>query len=569
MANYTFFLASALEKVFPDQPPKAMKDGQPLSVWRGSRAAVQLVYRADEMGGGMPMQRFRVEVQGAPARTQMRLVELCPSDFVCYENVDQYYITKAPGLFPDLLKPVEEPAVLPLPRQYRSLWLSWDIPADAAPGDYRVEITAREVDREVMPGGWELRGSGRLYTCAFRLRVNAARLPAQSLIHTEWFHTDSIAEYYGVPVFSEEYWRITENFIRAASEHGINMLLTPVFTPPLDTAVGAERLTVQLADVFLEKGSYRFDFQKLARWAGLCKKHGVAYLEIPHLFTQWGAAATPKIMAEADGEKKRIFGWDVPAESPEYRRFLEAFLPALRNCLEELGFDREHVYYHISDEPGAGQLQAYRAAKAQAEDLLAGCRCLDALSSLEFYNQGLVQTPVCASDHIQPFYDAGVPELWTYYCCSQGNLAPNRFFAMESARNRIMGVLMYLYGVKGFLHWGFNFYSSKFSLHPIDPFQVSHGDYGFPSGDPFLVYPGENGQVWSSIRAEVQDDALLDLRALQKLEQLAGRKVVESLIYKTARMRSMTFTDYPRDAEFLLELREKIAREIEKREAEA
>ena len=34
-----------------------------------------------------------------------------------------------------------------------------------------------------------------------------------------------------------------------------------------------------------------------------------------------------------------------------------------------------------------------------------------------------------------------------YYCCAQSSLVPNRFFAMESARNRIMGVLMYLYGI--------------------------------------------------------------------------------------------------------------------------
>ena len=33
------------------------------------------------------------------------------------------------------------------------------------------------------------------------------------------------------------------------------------------------------------------------------------------------------------------------------------------------------------------------------------------------------------------------------------------------------------------------------------------------------------------MRAEVQDDALLDLRALRLLEQLAGRAFVEELIY--------------------------------------
>lgn len=197
--------------------------------------------------------------------------------------------------------------------------------------------------------------------------------PAQTLLHTEWFHADCLASYYGVAPLSEEHWRILENFIRAAGEeHGINMLLTPVFTPPLDTAVNGERLTVQLVDVRRDAGVYSFGFEKLGRWAGLCRRHGVEYLEIAHLFTQWGAHATPKIMAVVDGQERRIFGWDVPAASAEYRAFLEAFLPALRTALEGMGYDKEHVYYHISDEPSPEHLDSYRAAKAQAEDLLEG-----------------------------------------------------------------------------------------------------------------------------------------------------------------------------------------------------
>ena len=569
MARYEFFLASSLEKVFPAQRPAALSDGARLSVWRGARAAVQLVYRADDAAPGMPVQSFTIEADGAPAPAVLRAVELMPSDYPCYESADEHYITKEPGLFPDLLAPLEAPAVTPLPRQYRSVWLSWDIPADAAPGAYEVAVTARAVEEQRMPNGVLYRdadAAGLAFTCRFTLCVGRARLPAQTLLHTEWFHADCLASYYGVAPLSEEHWRILENFIRAAGEeHGINMLLTPVFTPPLDTAVNGERLTVQLVDVRRDAGVYSFGFEKLGRWAGLCRRHGVEYLEIAHLFTQWGAHATPKIMAVVDGQERRIFGWDVPAASAEYRAFLEAFLPALRTALEGMGYDKEHVYYHISDEPSPEHLDSYRAAKAQAEDLLEGCQVIDALSSLEFYRQGLVRQPVPANDHIQPFIDAQVPGLWVYYCCAQSSLVPNRFFAMESARNRIMGVLMYLYGIKGFLHWGYNFYNSKFSLHPVDPYRVTHADYAFPSGDPFLVYPGPDGAPLSSVRAEVQDDALLDLRALRLLEQIAGRAFVEELIYADAEMRPMTFRDYPRGAGYLLALRERVAAEIESR----
>ena len=69
----------------------------------------------------------------------------------------------------------------------------------------------------------------------------------------------------------------------------------------------------------------------------------------------------------------------------------------------------------------------------------------------------------------------------------------------------------------------------------------------------------------SSLRAEVQDEGLWDLRALQKLEALTDRSFVEALIYENAPMERITFKDYPRDAAYLLRLRERVAQELELR----
>ena len=153
------------------------------------------------------------------------------------------------------------------------------------------------------------------------------------------------------------------------------------------------------------------------------------------------------------------------------------------------------------------------------------------------------------------------------YCCGQCKDVPNRFYAMPSSRNRILGVLLYLYRIEGFLHWGYNFYNAQYSLRPIDPYRVTHAGHAFPSGDPYLVYPGPDGQPLSSIRAEVQADALFDLRALLQLESLAGRAFVEELIFGLSGMRRLTFADYPKEPAFLLNLRERVASEIDARSA--
>ena len=86
------------------------------------------------------------------------------------------------------------------------------------------------------------------------------------------------------------------------------MLLTPVFTPPLYTAVGGERPTVQLVKVIKENNKYSFDFENFRRYINLCLNCGIEAFEISHFFTQWGAKHAPKIVATVNGKEKQIFG---------------------------------------------------------------------------------------------------------------------------------------------------------------------------------------------------------------------------------------------------------------------
>lgn len=93
---------------------------------------------------------------------------------------------------------------------------------------------------------------------------------------------------------------------------------------------------------------------------------------------------------------------------------------------------------------------------------------------------------------------------------------------------------------------------------------MTHCDYAFPSGDPYLVYPGKDGEPLSSIRAEVQSEALADLRAFQTLEKHLGREAVLQMIDRNAGMEKMTFKKYPTDASYLLELRREVFEALEK-----
>lgn len=466
------------------------------------------------------------------------------------ETVADDYITTAPGLFPDMLVPLAENGQLFLQKNLESLFLEIDTKGAVAAGDYPLTVQLVDGDEVVEEA-----------TCT--LTVIGAALPSQTLKFTQWFYCDCLKVQYGTESFDERHWQIIESYAKMAVKNGVNMLLTPIFTPALDTAVGRERPTTQLVDVQLQDGVYTFGFEKLGRWVDMCDRIGVQYLEIAHFFTQWGAEHAPKVMATADGEYRRIFGWDTDAAGEEYGAFLGALIPALLAFLREKNGWDKRCFFHISDEPSEEHLPQYAAARAQVTALLHGYPIMDALSNYEFYERGVVDIPVAATDHIEPFLAHKVEGLWCYYCVGQSKKVSNRFVAMSSARNRILGAQMYKYGIAGFLHWGYNFYFSQFSMETVNPLVITDGDYFAPAGDTFSVYPAPDGTPYASLRLEVFHDGLQDMRALALCENLYGRDYTLQLLEQDTD--GITFSEYPRDGAFLPAMRERVNAAIAKK----
>jgi hypothetical protein len=536
---------SSLSKVFADEAPSNEAYTQE-TVLRGETFSFQVAFTSNEL-----LKNIRIGVYSTiSVPFTIRAVGLVPSEMPNYASHDANVLRTAPGLYPDPLYPLENSTVTALPGQWRSIWIQVELDATVAVGTYPVHIDFLSSD------------GNKLGEEVLNLTVIAATLPKQKLIHTEWFHADCLATQYNVTVFSEEHWKLIGDFIDTAVKHGINMILTPIFTPPLDTAIGGERPTVQLIGIEVMVGSidgnttYHFDYSKLERWVALCLNKGVEYFEFSHLFTQWGAKHTPKIMATVGGLDQRILGWDTDASGEAYAHFLGQFLPELDRVIRKLGI-ANCSYFHVSDEPVQAHLESYKKASDLVQKLLPPeYPIIDALTEISFYEQGIVKKPVPSNDHIAPFLEAGVPDLWTYYCCAQFKEVSNRFFCMPSARNRIIGLQLYKYGIQGFLHWGYNFYYSQYSVKQLDPFKVTDALYAFPSGDSFLVYPGETGPI-ESIRLEVFYEALQDLRALELLESFIGKVRTVALI-EDGLAEPITFSVYPQSTVWMLDVRNRI-----------
>ena len=541
-------IVSSMEKCFADSGIGAFATLTHLSALKNERVSFQLLYTDDTNDTTLPYRstNFALQIEGVPQEVvSVRRVDCVPVTIPCLaEGCDDNYLRTATGLYPDLLSPLQYGGVSVMRHQLQSVWIELDINERLPAGEHPITIKLTNSSGEAQAQN------------TFTLTVINALLPPQEMIFTQWFHTDCLANYYNVPVWSEEHWRIVESFAATAVKNGINMLLTPVHTPPLDTAVGGERTTTQLVDVTLDDGEYSFNFDKLDRWIEMCNRVGIRYFEVAHLFTQWGAGHAPKIMATVNGEYKRIFGWETDATSEEYIRYLRAFLTAFLAHMRARGDDKR-CYFHISDEPNKLHIDRYRAVKESVADILEGYPIMDALSNFEFYQDGLVELPIPASDHIEPFIEAGVKGLWTYYCCSQAVGVSNRFIAMPLWRTRSIGLQLYRYNIVGFLHWGYNFYNNMHSRDAINPYLDTCAGYAFPAGDAFSVYPAQDGSALESVRILSFYEALQDVRALRLAETLCGR---ERVIEEIERIfgEEIRFDKCAKSAKPLLEIREKI-----------
>ncbi|MBQ7398099.1 MAG: DUF4091 domain-containing protein [Clostridia bacterium] len=508
-------LTSSLEKGFVDQTPADFSPFSSAIMLKNQHLSCQLMLRvpADEKG-----MRVTLTLGGSAAPyAKWYNVRQIPVLFPTYGHdfTDDNYLRKTPGLYPDLLEPPHYRGRIQLTSGLlHSVWITIAPEGKLEAGEHTLTVRiTNDKDEE-------------LASHTLTLRMIDASLPEHGMILTQWFHCDCLASYYQVPVFSERHWEIIGNYLRTAVEYGQNMILTPLFTPPLDTEVGGERLTVQLVDVTINAdGSYSFGYDKLDRWVALCHACGMRYFEMSHLFTQWGAAHAPKIVARVNGEEKRIFGWDTDAAGEEYAAFLKAFLPSLVEHLKALGID-QNCKFHLSDEPNGGCVEQYRHAKAVVSEALADYEIMDALSSFDFYRDGLVSLPIPSNDHIEPFLEAGVKGLWTYYCCVQGKSVSNRFIAMPSWRNRALGMQCFKYDIAGFLHWGFNFYNNMYSVDAINPYLDTEGEQQVPAGDSFMVYPAPDGTTLPSIRLMVFREGLEDLAAMKLCAEKKGKAAV-------------------------------------------
>lgn len=532
-------IVNSMEKIFPETEP--VTEEYSSLIFKNEKLNFQLAYKNEDEGS---YKCFSIEPRGALAPyITLRFVALMPSTRVPTKYADDYYLKHTVGLYPELLRPFDELGFCLPSDQWRSVWVSIENEDGLPAGKFQTDFILKD-DK-----------GNEVDTLQYTVEVIDGELKETDLKLTNWMHYDCIANAHDVEPFTEEYYAVFENYLKAYTDCGFNMLLTPLFTPPLDTQVGGERKTAQLIGVEKNGEKYIFDFLPLKKFIRFVMERGIKYIEFSHLFTQWGGKFCPKIVATVGGKQEKIFGWETASDSLEYVEFLSQFLPALVEVIQELGIEKK-CCFHITDEPGEEHLEHYTKCYKTVKKYIGEIPTMDAMSDYGFFERGAVDIPVPIANTFSRFQNKGIKELFFYYCCGPTNMYfSNRLINMPSQRTRVLGYQLYETGVQGFLHWGFNFYNSQHSVCVIDPYLNTCAGDMFPGGDSFIVYPTKEGGVLKSLRAEIIAEGFYDYRALKTLEGYIGREKVLDLLHEEGVEGLIT---YPRNAGRHARFRQKI-----------
>ncbi|MBR2043640.1 MAG: DUF4091 domain-containing protein [Clostridia bacterium] len=561
-------IVSSLGKVFPDKVQGS--EIESLSVFADEPASFQLAYRIEDVK--RPSLLMYARIESDIKEWEEYKVAYVPVINALPVNPDKYFDRGEPGLFPDILykrnnnSPVAdegfqwqkinfekgEKHLINAANSWQSLWFTLGgkkNPLPAGEHSFTIRLYSATSDNLMVEK-------------TFKLEVINATLGEQRLLYTNWFHCDCLADTYNVEMFSDKHFEIIESFAKAAADTGMNMILLPAFTPPLDTSVGCERKTAQLVKVTKTHSGYEFDFTLLERFIKVCQRAGQTHFEHSHLYSQWGAKAAPKIMGYENGEYKQLFGWDTDSSSEEYALFIKSYLRALKPVLQKTGVNK-NILFHISDEPSDKHLENYKRCLETVLPEIEGYINGDAISHYDVYKEAKIHSPIISvNSGDMPKFIENAPNRWLYYTGeSLVEGFTNRLITTTAPRCRVVGVQMFYFDMKGFLHWGFNYYYDKLS-HGLCDVKVNPCNYGNYPGTSFMCYPNNDGTALSSTRMKIFYEGILDYEALMKLSELAGREAAIKLIEDF--FGEMKFTYCPEDDLTLINFRKVLNDEIKK-----
>jgi hypothetical protein len=451
-----------------------------------------------------------------------------------------------PGLCPDPLYPDQQVQIGP--ESNGVFWVTIKIPENIKTGKQIFFVKMSLVNRF----GYVGYTNPESISVSFPVEIDVRSLviqPRKNFPVTNWISIDSIWEYYKIEPCGERFWELADKYIEDIVSHGNNAVYTPIWNNRYELL---ERPAQLLKVKKIGDDKYEFDFTDVRKWVRLALKHGAEYIEWPHFFTpapESGKCPQRIYEREVGAVEEILWAPNTSATSETYRSFLKQFIPKFKLFLEEENiFDKS--LFHCADEPdGEVQIEDYKKARALLREFAPWMEVMDALSDTKYATMKIVDNPIPSIQTALDFKAAGL-DTWVYFCCGPRDGYLQRLLDTPLSKIRMCGLLFYKLGAIGFLHWGYCYWFKFCTSEISNPFL--HPDImcwpGLPIGDPFVVYPGEDGPL-DSIRWENFAEGLQDFALLQS----ANLKTDDPLLAEIK-----DYANFPKTEQWYLSFRKKL-----------
>ncbi|MDO5049290.1 MAG: exo-alpha-sialidase [Actinomycetaceae bacterium] len=391
--------------------------------------------------------------------------------------------------------------------QNQAIWFVAHVSPDASAGVTSQTITLK-LDGEVI-------GTYPVHTEIYDKQL----LPRENrpFILDLWWHPDAVADYYGVPVWSEEHFALMKPYLQEladAQQDVVNIVVNydPWHLPAQNAPQTASHYNAAVKWSW-DGSKYNFDFTNFDK---LVDAHAEAGITGPiHIFSLLNFRQQERLTYFDETQGKEVTRI-VELAGEDYNQAWGQFLRALEAHLKETGdFDRATLMF---DEQGKyimekmmGMLES-EAPNWQDKIALAANSLAEAdIANFIAFNRDFLGN--VSDELIEQRRDEGKTSL--YYTWSQP-VTPNVVTESPLVSARALGWIAQQKNLDGFLRWTFNSW-------PADVF--NNPTHMYSQGDEYLVYPGgtkADPKVVSSMRWEAFQDGIDDAEILREAKNTVG-----------------------------------------------
>ena len=463
-----------------DVPGLPMADKWLVRSWRGERISTQVVLWT---ANGARQVRLAVEPPRAADKHDLGRCS-ATAHFVRYVLADG-------RLTPDILDSADRLDIPPC--SVRPVWVSIDIPRDAAPGIYESRLTVTSS------------GSEPVRFC-LRVEVLPLTLPAPR----DWsFHLDlwqnpyAVARYHRVRPWSPEHWQLLEPHLKMLADAGQKCLTTTIVHRPWGTQ------TYDPYDSMVEwirdaDGSWKYDFSVLDRYVEFAATCGLDRQITCYSMVPWSNRV--RYLDEPTGEYAEA---TATPGSAEYERFWQPFLQVFRQHLKDRGW-LHRTAIGMDERPAELMKPVISMIRRHAPEIkiaLAGSNEPLFAQNVDDWSIGFGLPPI--EPTMARARGQQGRQTTFYVCCNPAK--PNTFTFSPPAEAEWLGLHAAAMNYTGFLRWAYDSWTE-------DPLKDTN-HVTWPAGDCFLVYPNAR----SSIRFEQLRTGIQDFEKIRILRTLAER----------------------------------------------